>query len=70
LAVVPLLVIALSIGGYMIHVRLVDAREALHERGDIFAANLAMATELALLTRDLVRLQTLCDAALRQPDVI
>ena len=70
LAVVPLVVIALAIGGYMVHARLVDAREALHERGDIIVANLAMATELALLTRDLARLQDLCDAALRHPDVI
>ena len=70
LAVIPVLVIALSSGAYMVHVRLTDARQALQERGDIIAANLAMAAELALLTRDLSQLQVLCEATLRQPDVI
>ena len=70
LAVIPLLSIALSIGGYMVHVRLIDAKVALQERGDIIAANLAMASELALLTRDTAQLRRLCEATLRQPDVI
>ncbi len=70
LAVIPVLVIALSSGAYLVHVRLTDARQALQERGDIIAANLAMAAELALLTRDLPQLQVLCEATLRQPDVI
>lgn len=70
LAVVPLLTIALVIGGYMVHARLADARESLDERGRIVAANLAMAAEFGLLTRDLVQLRGLCDSALRQPDVV
>ncbi len=69
LAVIPLLAIAFVIGGYMVSVRLADARQALDERGEIIAANLAMAAELGVLTRDLDRLQGLCEAAQRQPDV-
>ncbi len=70
LAVIPLLAIALVIGGYTVHVRLADARQGLDERGGIIAANLAMAAELALLTRNLDRLQRLCQATLQQPDVV
>ena len=69
LAVIPLLAIAFVIGGYMVSVRLADARQALDERGEIIAANLAMAAELGVLTRNLDRLQGLCEAAQRQPDV-
>jgi two-component system sensor histidine kinase BarA len=70
LAVIPALITALSSGAYMVHVRLIDARQALQERGDIIAAKLAMAVELPLLNRDLSHLQLLCEATLRQHDVI
>ena len=70
LAVIPVLITALSSGAYMVHVRLIDARQALQERGDIIAAKLAMAAELALLNRDLSHLKLLCEATLRQHDVI
>ncbi|KAA6185486.1 response regulator [Thiohalocapsa marina] len=69
LAVVPVLVIALSTGGYMIHSRFIDLHQALHERGQIMANNLAMAAELPLLTRDLAHLEALCASTLQQPDV-
>lgn len=69
LAVIPLLAIAILIGGYTVQVRLSDARLGLEERGRIVADNLAMAAELALFTRNLEQLQSLCETALRQSDV-
>ncbi len=69
LALIPLLAIAFVIGGYTVRERLADAQTSLDERGRIMAANLGMATELAMLTRDLERLEDLCHAALKQPDV-
>ena len=69
LALIPLLAIAFVIGGYTVRERLADARTSLDERGRIMAANLAMAAERAVLTRDLKRLEGLCQAALKQPDV-
>lgn len=69
LAVIPLLVIAVMIGGYTVQTRLADARQGLDERGQITAANLALAAELGLLTGNREQLQRLCEAVLRQPDV-
>jgi two-component system sensor histidine kinase BarA len=69
LAVVPLLAIAVLIGGYTVQARLADARKGLDERGLITAANLALAAELGLLTDNREQLQRLCEAVLSQPDV-
>lgn len=70
LAIVPPLLVAICIGGYMTHARLLDARQGLQERGEVIATNLAMAAELALLTRNLPRLEQLCQSTLQQPHVV
>jgi two-component system sensor histidine kinase BarA len=70
LTLVPLLTATLVIGGYTLQARLGDVRDDLDQRGQIVAANLAMAGELHLLTRNLARLEELCGTALHHPDVV
>ncbi|MBK5938668.1 hybrid sensor histidine kinase/response regulator [Halochromatium roseum] len=70
LALVPLAVTSVMVGGYNVYRGAEDARATLESRGRLIADNLALAAELPLLVGDLSQLRAICRTAVLQPDVI
>ena len=66
----PTIVIALVLGAYFIHTRINDLDEALFDRGNAIANQLAPASEYGVFAGNHNILQTLAESALREPDVV
>ncbi|MFA7387571.1 MAG: ATP-binding protein, partial [Thiohalobacteraceae bacterium] len=66
----PTIVIATVLGSYFIHTRIRDLGEALFDRGNAIANQLAPASEYGVFAGNHEILQTIADSALREPDVV
>ena len=70
LAIVPVIVVALVLGYYLITARIHDTKFALIDKGELIANNFAPAVEFALFTQNIPLLQLLSQPILRDPEVI
>ena len=66
----PTIVIAIVLGSYFIHTRIRDLDEALFDRGNAIANQLAPASEYGVFAGNHEILQTIAESALREPDVV
>ncbi len=69
LAIVPMVLVSITIGFYLTQAHLSYMRQAMEERGDAIARHLAFASEFSLLIDDRNRLQQLVDQAFYGPEV-
>ena len=70
LAVLPVALVALGLGYYLISSRLSELEHGLQQRGDAIAKGLVPAVEFGLFSGDLSMLRSLAASALAEPDVV
>ncbi len=70
LAVLPVTLVALGLGYYLISSRLSELEHSLQQRGEAIAKGLVPAVEFGLFSGDLGMLRSLAASALAEPDVV
>ena len=70
LAVIPILIVSMLLGAYLISTRISDVNENLMQKGNLIAGNLSPSVEFGLFSHDINFLKSLSEPLLADKDVV